>query len=144
MRSEDPTVIRSLAVTASDIVAALEANQRREAGAVLRVTPPFSGRMRARLHMEGTEGDYDEPEPLHVPPERLVESVPPFPTPDDTEDKIRSDPESRYTREIHRRHHEQAIEAWRESVHEQFRQRVMLDTCAGEHEVSLAVLGNTG
>ena len=43
MESDDPTVIRSLAVTADDVVAALEANERRDAAAVLRVTPPFSG-----------------------------------------------------------------------------------------------------
>jgi len=102
VESDDPTSIRVLAVTADDVVTALETNQRRDTAAVLRVTPPFSGRMRARLHLDGTEHDYDDPEPIHVPPERLVGSIPSFPTADDTADELRSDPETTYSAETHR------------------------------------------
>ena len=71
--ADDPTVIDTLAITAEDLIAALEANARRDAGAVLRVTPPFSGRMRARLHLAGAEGGYDDtPRPIHIPPQRLL------------------------------------------------------------------------
>lgn len=48
----DPTVIRSLAVTSGDVVAALELNRTSDDHAALRVTPPFSARMRARLHVD--------------------------------------------------------------------------------------------
>jgi hypothetical protein len=88
--SADPTVIRSLAVTAEDVVAALGADRRRAADAVLRVTPPFSGLMRARLHRADVA--VDDPAVIHVPPERVVDSPPPMPTADDTEDAVRADP----------------------------------------------------
>ncbi|MFO7925844.1 MAG: hypothetical protein ACQET5_04020 [Halobacteriota archaeon] len=141
MESDDPTVLRVLAVTTDDIVTAIEANERRDVGAVLRVTPPFSGRMRARLHREGTEHGYDDPSPIHVPPARFVDSVPPFPSPDDTEDEIRADPETAYSRESHRRRHETAVEAWRTRVRESIRESVSIRTSEGPHEVRLALLG---
>jgi hypothetical protein len=139
--SDDPTVIRSLAVTTDDVVSALEANERRSVGAVLRVTPPFSGRMRARLHVSGTEGSYESPEPLHVAPERFVDAVPTFPTADATEDEIRADSESTYSPELHRRRHEAAIERWRQSVRKAFVERTRIDTPDGPHEVQVRRLG---
>ncbi|UPW00779.1 hypothetical protein M0R88_01430 [Halorussus gelatinilyticus] len=53
MDDEDPRAIRSVAVTTDDVVAAHEARQRSPRRPVLRVTPPFTGRMRARLHDPG-------------------------------------------------------------------------------------------
>lgn len=141
MTSEDPSTVRSIAVTADDVVAALEANERRDAGAILRVTPPFSGRMRARIHREGSEGDYGTPEPIHVPPEALVEAIPPFPSADDTEDELRADPDVEYSRPEHRTRHEAAVEAWRETVRERIRDRVTVETSGGPHEVRVSVLG---
>lgn len=139
--SEDPSTIRSIAVTVDDVVAALEANERRNAGAILRVTPPFSGRMRARIHREGTEGDYGTPEPIHIQPEEFVETVPPFPNPDDTEDKLRADPKVEYSRSEHRKRHEAAVEEWRETVRERIRDRATIETPDGPHEVRVSVLG---
>lgn len=137
--SDDPTAIRSLAVHADDVLAALEANARRDAGAVLRVTPPFSGRMRARLHLEGRGREYDDPEPLHVPPDRLVAGLPPFPTPDDTEDALRARGE--YTPERHRERHERAVDGWRRATRARLREVATIDTLAGEHRVSVSILG---
>jgi hypothetical protein len=139
--SADPTVVHTLAVTTDDVVTALEANERRDAGAVLRVTPPFSGRMRARLHLAGAEGEYDPPAPLHVPPERLVAPVPPLPTPDDTEDAIRSDADRTYSTERHRRRHERAVDAWRAAVRRAIVERATVETPAGSHEVDVTTLG---
>lgn len=139
--AEDPSTVRSIAVTVDDLMAALEANERRDAGAVLRVTPPFSGRMRARIHREGTEGDYETPPPIHIPPERLVETVPPFPSADDTEDELRADPTVEYSRSEHRRRHESAVEEWRETVRDRIRDRVTVETPDGPHEVRITVLG---
>ena len=140
MASDDPTEIRVLAVTVDDVVAALEANERRSAGAVLRVTPPFSGRMRARLHRTTVDADYGVPEPLHVPPERFVASPPPLPTPDDTEDELRTDPELSYDPETHRRRHEAALEEWRASVRTSLVGATTVETPAGAHEVSVSIL----
>lgn len=141
MPADDPTAIDVLVVTTDDVVAALEANERREESVVLRVTPPFSGRMRARIHVEGSEGDYDEPAPLHVPPGQCVGSTPPFPTPDETEDRIRSDPDVTYSPERHRRRHEAAVERWRAAVREAIVTRLTLETPAGSCSVRLSRLG---
>ena len=141
MESDDPTVVRVLAVTAEDVLAALEANERRGAEAVLRVTPPFSGRMRARLHIAGTESEYDDPAPLHIPPERFVRPVPPFPSPDETEDELRSDPDATYSPARHRERHERAVEMWREEVRDALVEETAIETSAEEWTVRVATLG---
>jgi hypothetical protein len=143
VQSDDPTVIRVLAVHTDDVVSALEANATRDVRAVLRVTPPFAGRIRARLHLAGTEGTYDaDPEPFHVEPERLVaDDAPAYPTPDRTEDELRSDPEVTYTPESHRDYHERRVAEWRERVREHVRERTTVETPAGLHEVRVATLG---
>lgn len=138
--SDDPTVICQLVVHADDVVTAMEANLRGNEGAVLRATPPFSGRMRARLHREGTEYD-DSPTPVHVAPVDLVEGTPPYPTPDDTEDELRADPDLEYTPERHRERHVRRVQEWRETVREHFADEVVLDTPAGAHRVGVVVLG---
>jgi hypothetical protein len=140
---DDPARIRALAVTAEDLLAALEANARRDAGAVLRVTPPFSGRMRARLHLAGAEGGYgDSPQPLHVPPARLLDAdAPAFPSVDETEDDLRSDPEVAYTPERHREHHERRVEHWRDAVRSHVRETATIETRAGDVTVDVSLLG---
>lgn len=143
MSEGDPTRIRSLAITTEDLLAALEANARRDAGAVLRVMPPFTGRMRARLHLAGAEGDYDEsPRPLHVEPERLLDDdAPAFPSVDATEDALRSDPDVEYTPERHRSRHEQRVETWRAAVRDHVRDEATLKTPAGTVTVAVSLLG---
>jgi hypothetical protein len=140
---DDPTRIRSLAITAEDLLAALEANARRDAGAVLRVTPPFAGRMRARLHLAGAEGDYDDaPRPLHVAPERLLDDdAPAFPSVDATEDDLRSDPDTEYTPERHRERHERRVETWRAAVRDHVREEATVETPAGPVTVTVSLLG---
>ncbi|QLG26742.1 hypothetical protein HUG10_03920 [Halorarum halophilum] len=112
----DPTVIESLAVTTEDVVAAVEASDRDRRDAVLRVTPPFSPRMRARLHVEGGEGTYEGPEPIHVEPRAFVsDDVPRFPG--------------------------RGAERWRSSVRDALQKRVILDTCSGRLTVRVSYLG---
>lgn len=140
--SDDPRTIRTVAVTAGDVVAALEANERgrRDGRTVLRITPPFSGRMRARIHVEQGLA-YDDPVPVHVPPGDLVADPPPFPSPDETEDELRSDPGVEYTRERHRERHTRAVEGWREAVRDAIVERAALPLAGGPHPVEVAVLG---
>lgn len=109
----DPSVVQSLAVSAEDLLAAIEADARGGPPTVLRVTPPFSGRMRARLHVvkDGT----DE-ETVHVPPQLFVDDPPPYPTPDETADELRSTEGLEYSVEGHREYHEQQVTAWRDAV----------------------------
>lgn len=140
VQSDDPTTVRHVVVHLDDVVTALEANARRDEGAVLRVTPPFSGRMRARLHLAGRESEYDDPAPLHVDPASLVPDAPPFPDPDDTEDALRSAPDTEYTPERHRLAHADAVERWRKTVRESVTERATVETPAGPHEVEVATL----
>lgn len=142
MSSSDPTVVRSIAVTGEDLVAALEARKRSGRDPVLRVTPPFSGRMRARLHMEGAT-EYDEPPaPIHISPADLVDAAAPaYPTPEATEDSLRSDPEATYSRDRHREHHAAAVDEWRETVTGHTVDSVTLPVPEGTHEVTVTLLG---
>ncbi|MBB6646491.1 hypothetical protein H5V44_09355 [Halobellus sp. MBLA0160] len=152
--------MRSLAVTESDVVDALEAAARGGREIVLRVTPPFSGRMRARLHDAGAvdaEGDSgtgyegttepgdgrDAPDAaaaVHVPPERFVEDPPAYPTVDDTEDELRGS-EAPYTRERHRERHQAAVAEWRDTVRRRLAEEVTLRTEKGPTTVAVAYLG---
>jgi hypothetical protein len=141
MESSDPTVVRSIAVTAEDVVSALEMNESSPEHAVLRVTPPFSGRMRARLHVT-VEGEYDQqPAPLHVDPETLLADPPSYPRPADTEDELRNDPEESYTVDRHHERHREAVQEWRDAVAATIRDRAELATDEGDQTVSVTVLG---
>ena len=119
--ADGPGRIRSIAVHREDVASALEATLRSDREVVLRVTPPFSGRMRARLHaldadaLDGggaSEGG-DAPVPIHVDPRDLVADVPPYPEVDETAaDHPDADVETR------RERHAEAVESWRERVRE--------------------------
>ena len=152
--SDDPRVIRSVAVRAEELVTAYEAGERAGRDAVLRVTPPFSGRMRARLHaadvvgadeagidaFEG--GEAGDSEPVEIPPETfLADDVPPYPDPDDTEDELRTEPGTEYTRERHRQRHRRAVDRWREEVRTGILETTTVETPVGPHEVDVVVLG---
>jgi hypothetical protein len=165
--SDDPTTVRSVAVTVDDVVTALEARQRADTPAVLRVTPPFAGRMRARLHVvgeagavdgetgavDGETGAVDGEEPtdaagatdagtgaIHLLPERFVDpAVPSVPTVDETEDDLRR--EGEYSVERHREFHESAVESWREAVRSGLVDRVTIDSGDGTHAVAVKYLG---
>ncbi|AQL43731.1 hypothetical protein BV210_13910 [Halorientalis sp. IM1011] len=140
--SSDPTVIRSIAVDAEDVVTALEAGRRSGRDPVLRVTPPFSGRMRARIHRGGATDYDDEPAPIHVDPDDLVaDAAPSYPTPAETEDALRDDASVEYTRERHRERHAAAVADWREAVADHVVDTVTLETPTGPHEVGVTVLG---
>lgn len=140
MESSDPTVIRSIAVTAEDVVSALELNRTSPERAVLRITPPFSGRMRARLHVE-VEDSYDQqPAPVHVDPDDLVADPPAYPLPAETEDELRSDPEKTYSVDRHHDRHRQRIQGWREAIPPRVRERILLETPRGSCEVAVTLL----
>lgn len=137
--TDDPTDIRSLAVTVEDVVTALELTRSTPQYAVLRITPPFSGRMRARLHVVVDDRD---PETLHVEPERLVESdVPSYPTAVETGAALRADPAETYTVERHHERHVEAVEDWRDTVADAIRQRTTIQTPTGPHDVDVTALG---
>jgi hypothetical protein len=139
--SSDPSAIRSVAVSREDLVAAVETNQTTDREAVLRVTPPFSGRMRARLHVP-VDDEEASPEAIHLDPEALLTGeAPAYPRPADTEDALRADPDTEYTVERHRERHEQAVDEWRSTLGEHRRDTVTLDGSEESVTVDLYVLG---
>lgn len=134
----DPTDIKSIAISTTDLVSAVEATAD-GSETVLRVTPPFSGRMRARLHV--VHEDTRSPRPVHVDPEGLLApEAPAYPRPADTEDELRADPGVTYTRERHREYHADAVAAWREAVRAAVSDRATIETPAGPTEVEIHLL----
>ncbi|WP_435318071.1 hypothetical protein [Haloarchaeobius sp. TZWSO28] len=137
--SHDPTDIRSIAVHADDVVTALEASQQgREA--VLRITAPFAGRVRARIHLVQPAEPADDggggPGPIRIPPGRLVaEGAPAYPHAHETE------PDGEYDVEAHHERHAEELAAWREAVREHFLDSIELDLPTGPHRVDVKVLG---
>lgn len=139
--SSDPSVVRSVAVTVEDVVTALEMEQTSETPAVLRLTPPFSPRMRARLHADDTEYT-GEVQPVHIPPHRLVEDQPAYPRPAETEDALRNDPDEEYTVERHHERHKEAVDEWREAVAAAITEQAVVTIDGEPQEVSVATLGD--
>jgi hypothetical protein len=151
--SMGPGRIRSIAVHREDVATALEATLRSDRTVVLRVTPPFSGRMRARLHSLGSDSSAeaasddaaDESEaaneadrkPIHIDPRNLVDEVPAYPEVDDTAAEYPdADVETR------RERHGAAVETWREQVRGSVVASVVIDGDGGAtHEIDVVVLG---
>lgn len=136
----DASAIRSIAVTADDVVTAVERTLRSEDEVVLRVTPPFAGRMRARIHRIGNEA-YGEPAPIHVDPLELVDDLPEYPEPAETEDELRADPDRKYTPTRHREHHQRVVESWRTTVRDRIADETVLRWGGGSRRVEIKRLG---
>ncbi len=132
--STDPTRIRSLAVHRDDVLTALEARARDRDPTVLRLVAPFSGRMRARLHVAREDAG---PEEIHVEPAAFVADPPAFPSVDETEDRLRAADE--YDLERHREAHQRAVDRWRDRVGDRLRERITLP--GTDHEVTVRYLG---
>jgi hypothetical protein len=137
----DPTAIVSVAVTADDVVAALETNLRSDRRTVLRITPPFSGRMRARLHRLGVDAAAGEASDgaVHLAPSTLVADPPAYPEPDETADRLRE--AGAYTRERHHDRHTDAVQEWRSAVREVIVDAVDVPTETGAHCIEVKRLG---
>lgn len=143
VESPDPRVLDTVAVHAEDVVTAYEARIRSGRTAVLRMTPPFSARMRARIHVH-RPGEYDEqdpPHPIHLDPRDLVATdCPAYPEPAETAAEAdRSgavpDPEAHYDR------HRDTVAQWRQRAREHVRETVEIDVGDATHPVDVSVLG---
>jgi len=141
MTTDDPTAIRSIAVTRADVVTALESNLRNPGRTVLRVTPPFDGRMRARLHETGTGEFVGDGEPIHLDPADLVEAVPAYPDPATTEDELRAADDEEYTTDRHRERHVEAVEEWRATVRSSLVDTVVVGAEEAGEEIAVKTLG---
>ncbi|XVH31407.1 hypothetical protein ACNS7O_13570 [Haloferacaceae archaeon DSL9] len=134
----DPSRIRSIAVTVDDLVTAFEANERANRGAVLRITTPFAGRMRARLHVAGGEGAYGNDAPIHLDPARLIADPPPYPDVDETAATL---DDGEYDVDRHREKHARAVADWREAIRDCLVDHVTIETDDGPHTVRVSFLG---
>lgn len=133
----DPTAIRALAVSSEDIVNAFVYTRSNPGTAVLRVTPPFHGRMRARIHVYQLE-DTRETGAIHVEPERLLTSevVDSFSALEETEAALEADDP-----EAVRKAHAEALEDWRERAGRAIVDAVVLETGDDRHRVEVNRLG---
>ena len=138
--SPDPTAIETVVITIEDLVTALEATLGTGREAVLRITPPFSGRMRARIHLAGTD-DYDEPTPIHLDPTTLVEPCPGYPTAAETAAELDS-PDDSYT-DRHEETHTERLAAWREAVRANIVDTTEINTPTGAVVVEVRWLGES-
>lgn len=109
--SDDPRRIRSLAVTAEDVVDAFVYTRENPGTAVLRATPPFHGRMRARLHVYHVADDRLTGA-VHVAPAALLADavVGRYPTFADVSGRLDSAAEPATVRE----ERAAALDSWRE------------------------------
>ncbi|WP_245835273.1 hypothetical protein [Natronolimnobius baerhuensis] len=134
----DPSAIRSLAVSPDDVVNAYIYTQENPGEAVLRVTPPFHGRMRARLHVYRVD-DTHMTGALHIRPAELIadDVVDAYPRLEDTVETSVDETDTERLRERHADSHEQ----WRESAMTAIVETITLETPAGPQQVSIKRLG---
>lgn len=143
MTEPDPTAIQCVVVTAADLVVALESNHR-SAGeqTVLRITPPYSGRMRARLHVADSESQ-PRTATVTLPPDSLVsDDCPSPPDPDDVGDALRDDPTESYTVDRHRERYSDALDEWRSTVSDYVVDAT--DPSGTGEECTISLLGTIG
>lgn len=137
LMTTDPEVIRSVAISAHDLVTAVEANASGPDNAVLRITPPFSGRMRARLHVIQSETDDQS---IHIRPETVLDaSAPQYPTPDRTADELRDASDRTYSVETHKEYHEDRLDQWRERLNTHGVESISVPDIG--HEIGVSILG---
>lgn len=138
---DDPASIRSLAVSSEDVVNAFVYGRENPGTAVLRVTPPFHGRMRARLHVYHVD-DTPEMGAIHVPPADLLDEgvVDTYPTLEAVEADLATDGSNPAPERV-RGAHGDALESWRERALESIVDAVVLETADGKRRVTVKTLG---
>ncbi|WP_247002324.1 hypothetical protein [Halosolutus gelatinilyticus] len=136
MAEDDPTAIRSLAVSPDDAVNAYVYGRENPGDAVLRVTPPFHGRMRARIHVYRVD-DAELTGAVHVSPEAVIadDVVAAYPRFEETLEAEDEDAERI------RERYAQAIEAWRARARESIVDVVTIQADGATHQVEVKPLG---
>lgn len=141
--SDDPGVVETVTVHAEDVVTAAEARMRSDEDAVLRLTPPFHARMRARIHVRQRRADDggDDPEPVYVLPDAFLgEDCPSYPEPHETAAEVSTDGEPDPDR--HYDYHQAAVDRWRTEAAGSIRTRVTVDDADRTLSFAVAVLGD--
>lgn len=144
METADPSVIESVAIHRKDVVRAHEMQVRKQTPAVLRITPPFSERMRGRLHIADND-QYDsgmEGAPIHLSPATLLADPPALPLPDETADQLRADSDRTYSPEEHYEFHAEQVAEWRARIADIIVSEVSVQTTHGNHTLTVVPLGS--
>ncbi|MGQ3410751.1 hypothetical protein ACT4ML_00610 [Natrinema sp. LN54] len=137
---DDPSAIRSIALSPDDAVDAFVYGRENPGDAVLRVTPPFHGRMRARIHVYRVD-DTELTGAVHLSPAEIIadDVVEDYPDLESAlADADADDPDE--TDRVRERHVE-AVEEWRARAREAIVDAVALETDSGPHRVELKPLG---
>ncbi|MFP8952140.1 hypothetical protein ACLI4Z_04070 [Natrialbaceae archaeon A-arb3/5] len=131
--ADDPSSIRSLAISVSDAVDAYAYTQENPGEAVLRVTPPFHGRMRARIHVYRVD-DAEITDAIHVRPADVIadDVLNDYPR---LADELESTSQSETDRV--RERHADSVDAWRERARGSIVDAVAVETDDGPHLVEL-------
>lgn len=137
VEDDDPTAIRSIALSPGDAASAYAYTQENPGEAVLRVTPPFHGRMRARIHVY-RDDDAHVTGSVHVPPGAVIA--------DDVVDEYPSleanleDADPSETEQVRKRHAD-AVEEWQDRARESIVDAVSLALENGSHRVEIKRVG---
>lgn len=149
--SSDPTVIEVLIARHDDVLTAIESYNRGNKQTVLRVTPPFAVRMRARIHrilpnndpeisLDSGEATPEPTSPINISPVAFVDSTRPIPTVDDIEDQLRHTAAD-YSINQHHETYQAAIESWREDVAKNLCESITFDTATQQIAANVSYLG---
>ncbi|ELY67536.1 hypothetical protein [Natrinema versiforme] len=137
---DDPGAIRSIALSPDDAVDAFVYGRENPGDAVLRVTPPFHGRMRARIHVYRVD-DTELTGAIHLSPTEIIadEVVADYPDLESAlADADAADPDAT---DRARDRHVEAVEEWQARAREAIVDSVALETDDGPHRVELKPLG---
>jgi hypothetical protein len=131
---ESPTAIRSIAVSADDVVDAFVYGQENPGSAVLRVTPPFHGRMRARLHVYRVD-DTQLTGAVHLSPADVLSDAVVDAYPRLKDDQVRE------SNDRTRQRHAEDVESWRDRARNGIVETVPIETDEGQRWIELKTLG---
>ncbi|WP_226480031.1 hypothetical protein [Natrinema amylolyticum] len=137
--ANDASAIRSIALSPEDAVDAYVYSRENPGDAVLRVTPPFHGRMRARIHVYRVD-DTELTGAVHLSPEAVIadDVVEAYP---DLESAVADADDDPSEADRIREDHTEAVAEWRARARESIVDSVALETDDGPRRVDLKTLG---
>ncbi|EMA35659.1 hypothetical protein [Halobiforma nitratireducens] len=137
MAEDDPSAIRSLAVSPEDAVDAYVYTQENPGEAVLRVTPPFHGRMRARLHVYRVD-DTHLTGAVHVSPSEVIDDdvLAAYPELEQELESVGDEEAERI-----RKRHSEAVDDWQSRAVEAIVDDLTLEIDGDSHAVTVKRLG---
>ncbi len=137
--ADGPSAIRSIALSPEDAVDAYVYGRENPGEAVLRVTPPFHGRMRARIHVYHVD-DAELTGAVHLSPATVIadDVLAAYP---DLESALAEADDDPAADDPLRDRHAVAVAEWRTRARDAIVDSIALETDDGTHRVDLKTLG---